>query len=91
MYRDAAAVSGLPLDAGMLWVMPNDDPRPALVFLSHTSELREYPEGGSFVAAAESAVTRAAGVIRDMRYFTAGEGAPPRCVARRWRRRMCTC
>jgi hypothetical protein len=50
--------------------------RPLRAFLSHTSELRQYPTDGSFVAAAERAVSRADGVAVDMAYFTAREEMP---------------
>lgn len=49
---------------------------PRLVFLSHTSEFKEFPEERSFIEAAISAVNRAKDVPCDMRYFTARDERP---------------
>ena len=46
------------------------------VFLSHTSDMAQFPEGRPFVQAALDAVGRARMVPVDMRYFAARDGGP---------------
>ena len=53
----------------------DDDPR-WRVFISHTSELRDFPKGTSYVAAVERAISAAGHVIVDMHDFP-GAARPP--------------
>src|SRR6266581_2225174 len=46
------------------------------VFVSHTSDMAQFPEGRPFVQAAMDAVGRAGMAPIDMRYFPAREGSP---------------
>jgi WD40 repeat protein len=55
------------------------------VFISHTSELRDFPKGTSFVAAVERAISAAGHVIVDMADFAAAGQAPARVCAERVR------
>jgi tetratricopeptide (TPR) repeat protein len=55
------------------------------VFLSHTSELRDFPRGTSYVAAAERAVSAAGHVIVDMADFPAVDQVPAQLCAGRVR------
>ena len=53
------------------------------VFVSHTSELRDYPPGNSYVAAVERAISTEGHVIVDMADFPASDQPPARlCMDR---------
>jgi WD40 repeat protein len=49
---------------------------PWRVFLSHTQELADFPNGGSFVAAAKAAVERAGHIVSEMASWTASSFPP---------------
>ena len=56
------------------------------VFISHTSELRDFPEPTSYVAAAERAISAAGYVIVDMADFPAADQVPAEDTLARRRR-----
>ena len=67
-------------------VVDDDVPRAGArwrVFVSHTSELREFPRGRSYVAAVERAVTACGHVIVDMADFPAADLPSARLCAER--------
>ena len=55
------------------------------MFISHTSELRDFPKGASYVAAVERAISAAGHVIVDMADFPAADQAPAELCAERVR------
>ena len=55
------------------------------MFLSHTSELRDYPRQSSYVAAAERAISAAGHVVVDMTGFPAAGQPPAQVCAERVR------
>jgi tetratricopeptide (TPR) repeat protein len=58
-------------------------PGPWRVFVSHTSELRDYPATGSYVQAVERAISAAGHVVVDMADFPATDQPPAQvCVER---------
>jgi tetratricopeptide (TPR) repeat protein len=61
------------------------DSVPWRVFVSHTSELRDYPGGMSYVGAVERAISAAGHVIVDMAGFPASAQAPAQVCAGRVR------
>jgi hypothetical protein len=61
------------------------DNAPWQVFVSHTSELRDFPGGMSYVGAVERAISAAGHVIVDMAGFPASAQAPAQVCAERVR------
>jgi tetratricopeptide (TPR) repeat protein len=73
--RGVVRLAGLDGAGGLRW----------RVFVSHTSELRDYPVGRSYVAAVERAVAAAGHMIVDMADFPAADETPAALCAERVR------
>jgi hypothetical protein len=66
----------------MIGMVIAEDPR-WRVFISQTSELRRYPSGGSYVAAAERAINAAGHLVVDMADLPAEDQTPAQvCIDR---------
>ena len=75
-------------DEGVMRLAGSDDPGDGArwrVFISHTSELRDFPRGTSYVAAVERVISAAGHVIVDMADFPAADRAPAQMCAERVR------
>jgi Domain of unknown function (DUF4062) len=71
-------------EAGGLSAAPGEEIR-WRVFISHTSELREFPKGYSYMTAVERAISAAGHVIVDMKDFPASTQPPAELCAERVR------
>jgi hypothetical protein len=60
-----------------------EERNPWRVFLSHTSEFRNFPQGGSYIAAVERAVSKAGHAIVDMVDFAAQDQEPAKVCEER--------
>jgi tetratricopeptide (TPR) repeat protein len=71
-------------DGGVIGLAGFDSSRDAArwrIFVSHTSELRDFPKGTSYVAAVERAISAAGHVIVDMADYAAADQAPAQLCA----------
>jgi len=86
---DVGLVQGaLPVVGSVMHAVDSDGARDMAawrVFISHTSELREFPKGMSYVAAVERAISAAGHVAVDMTDFPAADEAPAQLCAERVR------
>ena len=86
---DVGLVQGaLPVVGSVMHAVDSDGARDMAawrVFISHTSELREFPKGTSYVAAVERAISAAGHVAVNMTDFPAADEAPAQLCTERVR------